>query len=72
MTKEEQGKEEKNFQTVKRIDKLPIDVRIKLEKRNIFDGLVLFSGTENSPRDIVKEEQSLKLPSQLLEESFGK
>ena len=70
MIKEEKVNEEKNFQTVKRIDKLPIDQRIKLEKRGIFDGLVLFSGTENSPRDIVKEEQSLKLPSQFLEEAF--
>ena len=61
----------KKFQTVKRIDQLPIEVRLNLEKKGIYDGLVLFEGTKNSPREITNETQSLKLPSQLLEEAFN-
>ena len=70
MIKNENEQSEKTFKTIKRVDKLPLDIRIKLVSKGIFDGLIVFSGTVNSPRDITKEEQSLKLPSQLLDESY--
>ncbi|MBI3050895.1 hypothetical protein HYY74_00375 [Candidatus Woesearchaeota archaeon] len=61
---------QKIFKTVKRIDKLPLEVRLALEKKGIFDGLVIFSGVENSPRELTLVEQSFKLPSQFLDEAF--
>ena len=51
-----------HFKNIKRVDKLPLDVRIDLQKKGIYDGLVIF--TE------INEKQSLQLPSQILEETF--
>ncbi len=61
----------KEFQIIRRVDKLPLEVRIELEKKGIYDGLVLFEGTKNSPRDFTNETQALKLPSQLFEDAFS-
>jgi len=55
-----------HFKNIKRVDKLPLDVRIDLQKRGIFDGLVTFTSFGN----IINVEQSLLLPSQILEEAF--
>ena len=61
----------KEFKIVRRVDKLPIDVRIKLENKAIYDGLIVYEGTINSPKEIKNEKQAYKLPSQLLEEAFN-
>ena len=51
-----------HFKNIKRVDKLPLDVRIDLQRNGIYDGLVIF--TE------INKKQSLLLPSQILEEAY--
>ena len=56
---------------VLRVDSLPYYTRCELAKNGIREGLVRLDITENSPKTIVKIEQT-KLPSDLIREFEGR
>jgi hypothetical protein len=56
---------------VLRVDSLPYHTRCQLAELGIRDGLVRLDITENSPKTIIKIEQT-KLPSDLIREFEGR
>jgi len=57
------------FIKIRKVESLPVTVRNELKDRGIISGLVEITVKENSPKEVTKIEQSLKLFSQKLEET---